>query len=326
MNRPLGWGIIGTGLIASLQTTDLLKAGLHVAAVGSRKQISADLFGERFAIPNRHGSYEALVQDSDVDIVYVATPHPMHIDNALSAIAAGKHVLVEKAFTINAAEAHSIVNAARDAGVFVMEAMWTRFLPSMVRVMELVRSGMIGTPRVLLADHNQYIPYEKAPRLHELHLGGGALLDLGIYPISFASSLFGKPATITAKAILTDLGADVLTSGIFEYTDGAQAVFQAGFLTPGPNMATIVGSDGYIVLDGVWYKQTGFSRYDRDRQIVERYINTAEGRGMEYQALEVERCVKEGLSESLMMPLAETVTIMETMDEIRRQIGLVYPK
>jgi predicted dehydrogenase len=296
-----------------------------VVAVGSRKQTTADDFGKRFNIPHRHGSYESLVQDPEVDIVYVATPHPMHLENALAAIAAGKHVLVEKAFTIDAADALLIVDAAQAAGVFVMEAMWTRFLPSMVRVMELVRSGAIGTPRVLLADHNQYIPYDRAPRLHELHLGGGALLDLGIYPISFASSLFGTPTTITARGTLTDLGADVITSGIFEYPDGAQTVFQAGFLAPGPNMATIVGSEGYIVLDGVWYTQTSFTLYDRDKQVKERYAETIDGRGMQYQALEVERCIREGLSESPVMPLGETVAIMETMDAIRGQIGLVYP-
>jgi predicted dehydrogenase len=279
----------------------------------------------RYNIPHRHGSYDSLVQDPEVDIVYVATPHPMHLENALAAIATGKHVLVEKAFTIDAISARRIVESAHAAGVFVMEAMWTRFLPSMVRVMELVRSGAIGTPRVLLADHNQYIPYDRAPRLHELHLGGGALMDLGIYPISFANSLFGTPDSITARGTLTDLGADVITSGIFGYENGAQAVFQAGFLAPGPNVATIVGSDGYIVLDSVWYNQTGFTVYNRDRQLVERYAETIDGRGMQYQALEVERCIRHGLLESPVMPLHETVSIMETMDAIRSQIGLVYP-
>jgi predicted dehydrogenase len=151
------------------------------------------------------------------------------------------------------------------------------------------------------------------------------LLDLGIYPISFASSLFGTPATITARGTLTDRGADVITSGIFEYPDGAQTVFQAGFLAPGPNVATIVGREGYLVLDNVWCNQTGFTLYNRERQLVERYPVTIDGRGIQYQALEVERCIREGLPESPVMPLGETVTIMETMDAIRGQIGLVYP-
>jgi predicted dehydrogenase len=325
MNEKPGWGIIGTGTIAALQTADLQRVGCRVVAVGSREQATAEGFGERFNLPHCHGSYDSLVQDPEVDIVYVATPHPMHLENALAAIAAGKHVLVEKAFTVDAIGARLIVESAHAAGVFVMEAMWTRFLPSMVRVMELVRSGAIGTPRVLLADHNQYIPYERAPHLHELHLGGGALLDLGIYPISFASSIFGTPAAITAKATLTDRGADVITSGIFEYASGAQTTFQTGFLAPGPNVATIIGSDGYIVLDGVWYNQTSFTVYNRDSRLAERYEDTIEGRGMQYQALEVERCIRQGLPESPIMPLHETVSIMETMDTIRGQIGLVYP-
>jgi len=325
MKETPGWGIIGTGWIASLQTADLQRAGCRVAAVGSRQQATSEAFGERYNIPHRHGSYDSLVQDPEVDIVYVATPHPMHLENALAAIAGGKHVLVEKAFTIDAAGARRIVAAAHAAGVFAMEAMWTRFLPSMARVVELVHSGAIGTPRVLLADHNQYIPYDRAPRVHELRLGGGALLDLGIYPISFASRLFGTPVAVTAKATLTKLGADEITSGIFEYSNGAQTVFQAGFLAPGPNVATIIGSDGYIVLDGVWYTQTSFTLYDRDSRIVERYTEKIDGRGMQYQALEVERCVRQGLTESPTMPLHETVSIMETMDAIRSQIGLVYP-
>ncbi len=325
MNDTLGWGVIGTGGIAALQVQDLLTAGLRVAAVGSRSRERADAFAERFGIPGRHGSYQDLVEDPSVDVVYVATPHPMHAENALMAIAAGKHVLVEKSFTINAAEARTIVDAARTAGVFAMEAMWTRFLPSMVRIMELIRGGAIGEPRVLLADHNQYIPHSRAPRLHEPDLGGGAMLDLGVYPVSFASLVFGTPKTITSRGTLTDLGVDELAAMILEYESGAQSSLHTGFMTPGPNVASVIGSDGRIDIDAVWYTQTSFTRYDRDGHEQERYTETVEGRGMQYQALEVERCVRDGRLESAIMPLDESVSIMETMDTVRDQIGVVYP-
>ena len=326
MKTPYRWGIIGTGGIAALQVQELQAAGMNVVAVGSRSQETADRFGDRFAIARRHADYEALVADADVDIVYVATPHPMHAANALRAIEAGKHVLVEKPFTINATEAAQVIDAAAKRGVMVMEAMWTRFLPGIQRIMELVRSGAIGTPRVLIADHNQYIPRERAARLYEPELGGGALLDLGIYPVSFADHLFGRPATITARATLSDLGVDQLTAIILEYESGAQAVLHTGFMTPGPNVASIVGTEGRIDIDAVWYTQTTFTRYDRGGTVVERYDRKIDGRGMQYQAMEVERCVTRGITDSATMPVRETLAIMRTLDEVRRQIGVVYPQ
>ena len=325
MSNQFGWGVIGTGGIAALQVSDLLTAGLRVSAVGSRREESARAFGERFGIPKAHGSYEALVAEPEVDIVYVATPHPMHVTAALLAIEAGKHVLLEKPFTMNASEARRVAEAAKAKGVFLMEAMWTRFLPTMTRVMELIRGGAIGPARVLLSDHNQYIPREKAVRLHEPELGGGALLDLGIYPISLASYLFGAPASVTARATFTELGVDELTAMIFEYETGAQASLHTGFLALGPNVASIVGTEGRIDIDSVWYTQTSFTLRDGAGEIVERYEEAVEGRGMQYQAQEVERCLREGLTTSPTMPVEESVAIMETMDEVRRQIGLTYP-
>ena len=316
---------MGTGGIAAAQTQDLLAAGHHVAAVGSRALDTANGFAQRFGISGRHGSYKDLAADPAVDIVYVATPHPMHVSGALTAIAAGKHVLVEKPFTVTAGQARKIVDAATQRGVFVMEAMWTRFLPSMERVMELVHGGAIGDPRVVIADHNQYIPRSKAARLHEPSLGGGALLDLGVYPVSLASSIFGTPSRVTARGTLTDQGVDELTAMIFEYHTGAQASLHTGFLTPGPNVATVVGTEGRIELDAVWYTQTAFRRFNRNGVVVEEYRETIPGRGMQFQAREVERCIHAGLLESERMSRSESVAIMETMDEVRRHIGVRYP-
>ncbi len=324
MNDKLGWGVLGTGRIAALQVQDLQAAGSRVAAIGSRQQSGAETFAERFGIPNRHGSYEALVSDPDVDIVYVATPHAFHAANAQIAIEAGKHLLIEKAFTITADQASGLAAAARAKNLFVMEAMWTRFLPSMIRVMELIHDGAIGTPRVLLADHNQYIPRAKAVRLHDPALGGGALLDLGVYLISFASSIFGQPKVVTARGTLTEEGVDELTAVILEYDSGAQASLHCGFMAAGPNTAAVIGSEGRIEIESVWYNQTGFTLYDQSGAVVEQYTRKIEGRGMQFQALEVERCIHARIAESPVMPLSESIKIMETMDEIRRQIGVDY--
>src|SRR4051794_29290830 len=188
------FGIIGTGGIARAFATDLAAVeGAELVAIGSRSQESADRFGEAFDVPHRHASYEALVADDEVDAVYVATPHPLHAENALAAIAHGKHVLVEKPFTMNAAEARRVVEAARAAGVFCLEAMWTRFLPHTLAIRRLLADGALGQITTVVADHGQFFAPDPAHRLYAPELGGGALLDLGIYPVSWAHLLHGTP-------------------------------------------------------------------------------------------------------------------------------------
>ncbi len=187
------WGILATGGVAGTFTADLLAHGHSVTAVGSRSDAGARAFAERFSLPRAHGSYDALVADPEVDVVYVATPHNLHAENALAALAHGKHVLVEKAFTVNAEQARVVVDSARSRGLVVLEAMWTRFLPSMAFVREVVRSRRIGEVRSLHADHTQALPADPAHRLNDPALAGGALLDLGVYPLSFAHDLLGPP-------------------------------------------------------------------------------------------------------------------------------------
>ena len=189
----LRWGILATGGIAHMFTKDLRTAGLDIAAVGSRRADAARAFADEFEIPHAHDSYEALVDDPDVDIVYVATPHPAHADNAILALEHGKHVLVEKPFTLNAAEAARVRDVAAANGLLAMEAMWTRYLPHMVRIRELLAEGALGDVRAVTADHTQSISTDPAHRLNALELGGGALLDLGIYPVSFAWDVLGAP-------------------------------------------------------------------------------------------------------------------------------------
>ncbi|MEO6943687.1 MAG: Gfo/Idh/MocA family oxidoreductase, partial [Lacisediminihabitans sp.] len=258
----LRWGILGTGWIAHQQTTDLLGNGFVVSAVGSRTQRSANDFAAEFGIPAAHDSYEALVADPDVDVIYVSTPHPFHAQNATLALNAGKHVLVEKAFAMNAAEARSIVKLAADKHLVILEAMWTRFLPHMLRIREIIAAGTIGEVRTLLADHNQDLSKDPAHRVNNPALGGGALLDLGIYPVSFAHDLFGAPATIQANAAKTATGVDRQTAILLSYAEGQQAVLHAALDTLGPNRAVVIGTLGRIEIDSVWYTPTPFTVFD----------------------------------------------------------------
>ncbi len=321
----LRWGILGTGWIAHEQTTDLLGNGFVVTAVGSRTQESADAFAAEFGIPTAHGSYEALVADPDVDVIYVSTPHPFHAANATLALDAGKHVLVEKAFTINAAEARAVVELAAEKNLVVLEAMWTRFLPHMLRIREIIAAGTLGQVRTLLADHNQDLPKDPAHRLNDPALGGGALLDLGIYPVSFAHDLFGVPSTIQANAAKTATGVDRQTAIVLSYADGQQAVLHTALDTLGPNRAAVIGTLGRIEIDSVWYTPTPFTVFDNQGNVIERFDQPVRNRGMQYQAWELERLVAAGRAAGDILPASESVQIMETLDEVRRQIGLVYP-
>jgi predicted dehydrogenase len=323
---PIRWGIIGTGGIATSFATDLvLMPDASLVAVGSRDPSTADEFGARFDVPHRHGSYAELVNDPDVDAVYVATPHPGHHDAALAAIIAGKAVLVEKPFTMNANEASSLIDAARSRGVFLMEAMWARWLPHMVRVRELLAAGALGDVRVVIADHNQWFERDPSFRLFDPALGGGALLDLGIYPVSFASMVFGAPARVTAVSDRAVTGVDATTSAILQYDGGAHAMVSTSLEVAGPNRAAIVGTEARIEIDAVFYAPTTFTLIGRDGTVLERFDQRHDGRGMQHEAAEVMRCMRAGELESDVLPLDETLAIMETLDEIRRQIGLVYP-
>ena len=321
----LRWGILGPGGIARAFTSDLRTAGLDVAAVGSRRQQTADAFAADFGIPRAHGSYEDLVADPDVDIVYVATPHPMHAANALLAIEAGKHVLVEKPFTLNAAEAAEVRDAAAARGVLAMEAMWTRYLPHMVRIRELIASGALGEVRAVIADHTQLLPDDPAHRINALELGGGALLDLGIYPISFAWDVLGAPLSIAASARLGDAGSDTEVATIMAHASGALSTSLSASRGAGPNTASIIGTEARIEIDRVWYSATSFRVVGPDGAVREEYRSDIDGRGMQYQALAAERVIGEGRTDSDILPIDETVAIMETLDEIRELVGVRYP-
>jgi predicted dehydrogenase len=318
------WGILGTGFIAGLQTQDLLDNGFTVQAVGSRTLASSKSFGEKFSIPTAHESYEALAADPDVDVVYVATPHTFHHAHALLALNAGKHVLVEKPFTINAREAQDIVALAEAKGLVVLEAMWTRFLPHMVRLREIINGGTLGEVRKVVASHNQNLPKDPAHRLNDPALGGGALLDLGIYPISFAFDVFGAPESIRASASMTATGVDRKKAAIFEYPRGQQALLDCELDAAGANRAVIIGTEGWVDIESVWYNPTPFTRFDTHGNVQERFDQPVNSRGMQFQAAEMERLVRTKATAGTILPPSESVAVMAAMDEIRRQIGLSY--
>jgi predicted dehydrogenase len=322
----LRWGILATGGIAHAFTSDLRTAGLDVAAVGSRSHGSAQRFADEFGITHAHSSYEELAADPDVDILYIATPHPAHADNALLALEAGKHVLVEKPFTLTAPEAAAIRDAAAANGLLAMEAMWTRYLPHMVRIRELTRSGALGDVRAVFADHTQKITSDPTHRLNALELGGGALLDLGIYPISFAWDILGAPVDVRAVARLADTGADADIATVMTHGSGALSTSISSSRAKGPNIAHIIGTDARIDIDSVWYTPTSFRLTSPDGTVVEEYTSEVEGRGMQYQALAAERIIADGGRDSDFLSIAESVAIMGTLDEVRAQVGVRYPQ
>ena len=321
----LHWGILATGGIAHAFTSDLRTAGLDVTAVGSRRIDSARAFAEQYDIAHAHGSYEELVADPDVDIVYIATPHPAHLENALLALDNGKHVLVEKPFTLNAAEAAAIRDKAAEKGLLAMEAMWTRYLPHMVRIREILAAGTLGEIRVVSADHTQKISTDPAHRLNDLALGGGALLDLGIYPISFAIDVLGLPERITALARLSDAGSDAEVATSFVHAGGALSTSVSSSRGAGMNVAQIVGTEARIEIDRVWYTPTSFRVVSPDGDVIEEFTAEVPGRGMQFQAQAAERLVAAGADSHDILSIDETVAIMGVLDEVRRQIGVVYP-
>lgn len=327
MTDHLRWGILGPGYIAIKQTEALIAAGLRVTAVGSRSAASAQKFVDHFGLANvqAHGSYTDLVNDPEVDIVYVATPHSRHFDHAKLALLAGKHVLLEKAFTVTGDQAEVLVALAAERDLVLLEAMWTRHLPHMVRLREILAAGTIGEVRTVIADHNQSLPTEPEHRLNDPKLAGGALLDLGIYPVSFAFDVLGAPTSVQATASFTATGVDRQTSIVLGYDNGAHALLQCALDTPGPNTASVVGTAGWVSIDRVWYAPTGFTVYAPDGSVIERFENDSVVNGMQYQALEVERLVHAGLIAGKVMPPEQTVQIMRVLDEIRAQVGLEYP-
>ena len=324
MSDIFRWGIIGPGSIAHKFATGLRALDdAQIVAVGSRSQDRADAFADAYAVPNRHASYEALAEDPEVDAVYVATPHPFHKENSILCLKAGKPVLCEKPFTINQHEAREVIEVARSEGVFLMEAMWTRFLPITKQVKAWVTDGAIGEVRMLYADFGFRARLNPKGRLFDLALGGGGLLDIGIYPISYASMIFDtQPATISSQAHIGETGVDEQAAMVFGYDKGQLALISCGVRIKTPHEAKILGTDGMITVPQFWDARTATLSAGDKKEVV---TLECAGNGYECEAAEVARCVRAGKLESDLMSHDDTLANMQTLDAIREQWGLKYP-
>lgn len=321
--EPLRWGIAATGQIAAnmAEALDTLPDAT-ITAVGSRSQASADDFAHRFAIPKAHGSYDALYDDDDVDIVYIASPHSHHHAMTVSALDAGKHVLCEKAFAINAAQARDMVDAARRNDRFLMEAMWTWFIPAVVELRHRVLDGVIG--EVKLVDANFGISVSEPNGRHRRpDLAGGALLDLGVYPITFARYLLGDPVEVKAIGTLTDQGVDATVSGVVSYPSGAMGVFETSLDMLTNLRASVFGTLGRIDVDPPFWFTSGFTVRVTGEDPVR--VDVA-NQGLAHEAAHAMQRIRGGHRESDVISLATTVSTMDLLDEIRSQIGVVYPE
>jgi predicted dehydrogenase len=328
MSEKIRWGILATGNIAHQFARGLaVLPDAELVAVGSRSQDSADKFGEEFDVPHRHASYEALAADPEVDAVYVSTPHPFHHDNTLLCLNAGKHVLCEKPFAMNARQAGEMIATARTQSRFLMDAVWTRFLPAMVKTRELLAEGVIGETRLLLADFGFRSQFNPKGRLFDPKLGGGALLDVGIYTVQLASMIMGgPPAEMAAKATLGETGVDEQTAMTLKYAGGQLAQLSCAIRTATNQEAWIYGTEGRIHLHAPWWRGTKVTLWQAGGSDNGTTFDLPfEGNGYNYEAAEVMRCIREGRLESAVMPLDETLQLMETLDAARAQWGLRYP-
>jgi len=320
------WGILGTGRIAGTLAEALaVLPDAELVAVGSRSAESADRFGDRFDVPRRHATYEALLADDDVDVIYVATPHTHHPQNTIDCLNAGRAVLCEKPFAINAALSQSMIDVARARKLFLMEAMWSRFLPAHQRFYELIEDGAIGEPRTLVADFGFAAPFDAKQRLFNPQLGGGALLDVGVYPLTLATRIFGEPESIVSSAHLGDSGVDEQSAAVLQYAGGAQATIGCAIRTETGQEACLYGTEGFLRLESPWYWTDRLTIGSRGKEPRTLHI-PYEGNGYTHEAIEVMRCLGEGLTESPKMTHENTLQVMRLMDRIRAPWGLRYPQ
>ena len=315
--EPIRWGILGTGDVCRQFAHDLqFVEGAQAYAVGSRRTETAERFGLKHGIPVRHGSYESLVADPAVDVVYVGSPHSRHLEHTLLCLEAGKPVLCEKPMGLSPAEIDRMTTTASKSGCFLMEALWTVFFPAMNRVRSWIDENRIGRPRMLRADFHFNAPYDPKSRLYDPELGGGALLDIGIYPVALAHLVFKKPPDRIWSAVdYSDNGVDRVASAILQYADGALANLSFGFGADAPQSAFIAGELGVIELPEKFYQPyTAILAAPENR---EEFVCERDGFGYEYEARHVTRCIREGLTQSDCVPWTLSQELAVSLDRIR---------
>jgi predicted dehydrogenase len=323
MSDKVRWGILGTGKIAKAFATALKDTpDAQLAGVGSRNQDSAEWFTREFG-GTAYGSYEDLVRAGDVDLVYVGTPHPVHYENVRMALDAGKGVLCEKAFTVNRQQAEELVRFAREKNLFLMEAMWTRFLPALAEVRRIVDSGEIGTVRQLHADLGFKADVGPEHRLLNPALGGGALLDMGVYVLSIAMALLGPVDSVLAQADFGPTGVDEQTGILLRHRGGGMSVCSCSLRARLPSELTIAGERGHVRMNSMFHRAQTVTVVRADG--IARTVPTPFlGNGYVHEAIEAQRCWQAGLIESPGMTHEDTLALMGVMDEVRRQIGVHY--
>ena len=325
MAEPIRWGIAATGAIAGVFATGLSQLDdAEIAAVGSRAAARAEAFAAEYGAVRAHGSYEDLAADPTVDVVYVASPHGRHERDVLLFLEAGKHVLCEKPMALNRAQCERMVATARARGLFLMEAMWSRFLPAWAIARDLLGEGRLGEPLVLEAGLGFRRPIDPAHRLFDRALGGGATLDLGVYPVSFASFLLGAPHRVVADGRVGETGVDEQFAAVLHHDAGALAVVTGGLRAALPSTVRLTASERWLRLPGPMHYST-YVEVGDPAGGRERIDASFDGEGLRYQAVEVHRCLRAGLTESPVMPLDETCSIAGTLDAVRAGIGMTYP-
>ncbi|MBN1415227.1 MAG: Gfo/Idh/MocA family oxidoreductase [Bacteroidales bacterium] len=322
--KTYNWGILGTGFIARKMAEALLfvpQSKLY--AVGSRNMDTAKAFAGQYNVEKGYDSYDALARDPNIDIVYIATPHNLHYENTMMSLDHGKHVLCEKPFAVNGREVRAMINMAMEKNCFLMEAMWTRFLPGLIKVKELVDSGRIGRIRLLTADFGIHLPFDPNHRLYNKKLIGGSLLDLGIYPLFLSLLLLGKPKNSKAMAGMGTTGVDHNCSFTLGYDNDTLAVLYSSIVAKTDIMASIYGENGTIVFDNWWYMPVPVKLITPDGK--EEYLNRKSvGNGYNYEATELIQCLEKGKIQSDLMSWENSLLLIDTLDAIRKEIGLVY--
>jgi dihydrodiol dehydrogenase / D-xylose 1-dehydrogenase (NADP) len=318
------WGLLAPGGIAHQFARGLkVIPDAELIAVGSRSIERANKFADEFDIPRRYGSYDDLVSDPDVDVIYVATQHPFHKDCTILCLKARKAVLCEKPFAINTEQVKEMIARARACKQFLMEAIWTRFLPVMVKVREWLAEGAIGEPRILTADFGFRAGLDPEGRLFKPESGGGGLLDVGVYTIALAYMVFGTPSKITSLAHIGETNVDEQAGMLLGYNEGQIAMLSCAVRTNTPQEARIMGTEGSIYIPNFWHATSAtLNAAGKDPEHIEMPF---EGNGYENEAIEVMKCLREGKLESDVVPLSESLSIMETLDSLRLQWGLKYP-